>query len=89
MVIVPDGTDLSSGKLEVLLHFHGHGVGFRQRSAEHRAARARPARCATSPVDEFPKQLVSSGRNAIAILPQGTLRSKFATGATPATSPRC
>jgi hypothetical protein len=84
VVIVPDGTDFSGGKLEVLLHFHGYGVGFRQRSADHKSGAGAAGEVRDVAVDEFPKQLVSSGRNAIAILPQGTLTSGFATGPTQA-----
>ena len=84
MVIVPDGTDFSGGKLEVLLHFHGWGVGFRQRSADHKAGAGSAGEVRDVAVDEFPKQLVGSGRNAIAILPQGTLFSGFSTGPTQA-----
>jgi hypothetical protein len=80
VVIVPDGTDLSSGKLEVLLHFHGHGVGFRQRSATHKEGAGAAGEVRDVAVDDIPEQLVSSGRNAIAILPQGTLKSRFSTG---------
>jgi hypothetical protein len=82
MVIVPDGTDFTGGKLEVLLHFHGHGVGFRQRSADHPRAAGKTGEVRDVSVDELPKQLVSSGRNVIAIMPQGTLGSGFSTGPT-------
>lgn len=84
VVIVPDGTDLVGGKLEVLLHFHGYGVGFRQRSADHKGGAGAAGEVRDVAVDEIPKQLVSSGRNAIAILPQGTLKSGFSTGPPPA-----
>lgn len=80
VVVVPDGTDLASGKLEILLHFHGHGVGFRQRSSDHKRGAGAAGEVRDVAVDEMPKQLVSSGRNAIAILPQGTLKSNFSTG---------
>jgi hypothetical protein len=63
IVVVPDNVDLSSGKVEVLLHFHGRNIGYRER------ATGRTVRDVE--VDQIEQQLAASGRNMVAVLPQG------------------
>jgi hypothetical protein len=77
IVVVPDNADLSSGKVEVLLHFHGRNIGYRERAAE-RTVRDVEA-------DQIEQQLAGSARNIVAVLPQGrlegdTLMTKFSIG---------
>ncbi|HEX3690788.1 MAG TPA: hypothetical protein VHV28_13895 [Solirubrobacteraceae bacterium] len=63
IVVVPDKADLSSGNIEVLLHFHGRNIGYRERTA------GRTVRDVV--VDQIEQQLAASGRNMVAVLPQG------------------
>jgi hypothetical protein len=81
IVVVPDTANLSSGTVEVLLHFHGQNIGYRQRSREGTVRDVE--------VDQIEQQLAASGRNIVAVLPQGTVaglietdpsRSKFGIG---------
>jgi hypothetical protein len=75
IVVVPDGTDLWGGKLEVLLLFHGLGesvgIGYRERTTEDPEGAGGPGTVHDVEADLIPQQLASSGRNMIAILPQG------------------
>ncbi len=75
IVIVPDGTDLWGGKLEVLLLFHGLGesvgIGYRERTTEDPEGAGGAGTVHDVEADLIPQQLASSGRNMIAILPQG------------------
>jgi hypothetical protein len=77
IVVVPDNADLSSGKVEVLLHFHGRNIGYRERTAGHTVRDVE--------VDQIEQQLAASGRNMVAVLPQGRregdlLMTKFGIG---------
>ncbi len=65
IVVVPDNADLSSGKVEVLLHFHGRNIGYRERAAERTVRDVE--------VDQIEQQLTGSARNIVAVLPQGRL----------------
>ena len=79
VAIVP--RSVSNTNLEVLLHFHGNNLGERERRS------ASPSGMAAGTVrdvegDLIPQQVAGSGRNMIAILPQGavgsgTLGTKF------------
>jgi hypothetical protein len=64
IVVIPDNVDLATGSVEVLLHFHGQNIGYRERSKE--------ATVRDVEVDMIEQQLVASGRNIIAVLPQGS-----------------
>ena len=63
IVVVPDAVDLS-GPVEVLLHFHGQNIGYRERSKERTVRDVE--------VDEIEQQIVAAGRNMVAVLPQGS-----------------
>ena len=63
IVVVPDAVDLS-GPVEVLLHFHGQNIGYRERSKEGTVRDVE--------VDEIEQQIVAAGRNMVAVLPQGS-----------------
>jgi hypothetical protein len=70
--IVP--RSVSSSNLEVLLHFHGNNLGERERrTASSSGMAAGTVRDVEG--DLVPQQLAGSGRNMIAILPQGTVDS--------------
>ena len=61
--------------VEILLHLHGHNVGYRERSkAGDGMAQGSVRDVAT---DRIAQQIGASGRNMIGILPQGTTRSGF------------
>ncbi len=74
ILIVPASLDASQ-PVDVLLHLHGHNIGYRQRVASNLpdAASVRDVL-----VDQIEDQLDRSGRAMIAVLPQGTLVSGFA-----------
>jgi hypothetical protein len=73
IVVVPDGTDFTHGKLEVLLLFHGlgqsAGIGYRERSSDDEMGPKGSVHDVEA--DVIPQQLAASGRNMISILAQG------------------
>lgn len=74
-VILCVPSSLQSGSaVEVLLHFHGHNVGYRQRVAS-KLPDAGTVRDVL--LDQIEDQIGRSGRPMIAILPQGTTGSGF------------
>jgi hypothetical protein len=79
ILIVPANLDTSQ-PIDVLLHLHGHNIGYRQRIASNLpdAGSVRDVL-----VDQIEDQLGRSGRAMIAVLPQGTLTSGFAPGSAP------
>ena len=64
-------------QVEILLHLHGHNVGYRERSKAGDGMLAGSVRDVVA--DRIEQQLTSSHRNMIAILPQGTTMSGFGT----------
>jgi hypothetical protein len=66
IVVIPENADLSSGKVEVLLHFHGRNIGYRERAAEGTVRDVE--------ADMIEQQLAGSARNIVAVLPQGRLQ---------------
>ncbi|MGA8574273.1 MAG: hypothetical protein WB609_01120 [Candidatus Cybelea sp.] len=78
ILCVPESLDASQ-PVEVLLHFHGHNVGLRQRIASNLADAGTVHDVL---MDQIESQLSSSGRRMIAILPQGTTTSGFSNGTT-------
>jgi hypothetical protein len=74
IVLVPAG--LKPGQpIEILLHLHGHNVGYRQRSKKSEDMEAGSVRDVAT--DRIEQQLGASTRNMIGILPQGTTGSGF------------
>ncbi len=67
----------ASAAIEILVHLHGHNIGQRQRTSGTNA----PGTVRDVAVDAIPDQLAASGRQMIALLPQGTLMSGFAPAA--------
>ena len=73
IVLIPDGLD-KKGEIEVLLHLHGHGLGYREFKVGGKPQVRDEA------IDQTESQLeaiFASGRNMIAVLPQGTGTSGF------------
>ena len=70
VAIVPKS--ITPANLEVLLHLHGHNIGERERDAPSGTGTVRDVEA-----DLIPQQIAASGRNLIAILPQGTTKSRF------------
>jgi hypothetical protein len=62
-----------SHPVEVLLHLHGHNIGYRQRRSGSNA----PGTVRDVEVDRIEQQLQASGRLMIGVLPQGTTTSGF------------
>jgi hypothetical protein len=62
---------------EVVMHLHGHNVGYRQRKlpGKHRSLRVGTVRDVDT--DRIEQQIEQSGRPYIAVLPQGTTQSGF------------
>jgi len=61
--------------VEVLLHLHGHNVGYRERSKAGDGMAEGSVRDVAT--DRIEQQIGASGRNMIGILPQGTTMSGF------------
>ncbi len=75
IVLVPPSADLSDG-VEVLLQFHGHDVGYRERT-DTSGFGVDPGSVRDVEEDLLPQQLEAGQRRMIAVLPQGTHKSKF------------
>jgi hypothetical protein len=67
IVVIPERVDLSKGKVDVLLHFHGRNIGYRERAKEGTVRDVE--------VDQIEQQLVASDRRMVAVLPQGSRES--------------
>jgi hypothetical protein len=85
IVVVPEGTNFSGGKLEVLILYHGlgarAGIAYRERSkptAKGDAGIGAEGTVHDVENDLISQQLKASGRNMIAILPQGKATGRFA-----------
>ena len=76
ILLVPPTAKLADG-VEVLLQFHGHDVGYRERTGKSRFG-VDPGTVRDVEEDLLPQQLEASKRSMIAILPQGTRSSGFA-----------
>jgi hypothetical protein len=79
IVLVPPGLDPTLTQVDVFLHLHGHGVGYRQRSTDNgpglRAGSVRDV-----DMDRFAQQIEASGKPVVGVLPQGTGLSAFGAG---------
>ena len=79
VAIVPQS--VTAANLEVLLHFHGNNLGERERRTRSDSGMG-AGTVRDVEADLIPQQLAASGRNMVAVLPQGTtssgtLASKF------------
>ena len=72
VAIVP--RTVAAANLEVLLHFHGNNLGSRERLNQSESGMGRGT-VRDVEGDLIPQQLAGSGRNMIAILPQGRVSS--------------
>ena len=71
VVVVPDGADLSK-PFEVLLIFHGVGIGYRERTKPAKEMDVgQPGTVRDVEVDLIPQQLAHSDRNMVGVLAQG------------------
>ena len=75
IVLVPPTAKLADG-VEVLLQFHGHDVGYRERTGKSSFG-VDPGAVRDVEEDLLPQQLEAGKRSMIAILPQGTRSSGF------------
>jgi hypothetical protein len=76
VVLIPAGLDKKE-PIEVLLHLHGHGLGYREFKVKG------TVQVRDEAIDKTEDQLQTihaGGRNIIAVLPQGTGRSGFGAG---------
>ena len=73
IAVVP--ATLKPAPIEILLHLHGHNIGYRERSKEGDGMAAGTVRDVVA--DRVEQQVAAGGRNLIAILPQGTQESGF------------
>jgi hypothetical protein len=76
VVLIPDTID-PSRPVEVLLHLHGHNVGYRQRRTAGAHASLRAGSVRDIDTDRIEQQIEASGRPMIGVLPQGTTGSDF------------
>jgi hypothetical protein len=75
IAIVPETVQV--GNLEVMLHFHGWDIGDRERASDDRDSGMDAGTVRDVAGDRIPQQLAASGRNMIAIVPQGTRFANF------------
>lgn len=78
IAVVPSSVDFTK-KVDVLLHLHGHNVGYRERIAAHNTSGA-SGTVRDIEADQIEQQLdATSYKNIIGLLPQGSTGSKFGT----------
>src|ERR1700722_11480013 len=76
VVLIPSALSLA-GPVEVLLHFHGHNVGYRQRKTQGSHSSLKPGTVRDIETDRIGQQLESSHRPIVGVLAQGTTSSDF------------
>jgi Domain of unknown function (DUF4157) len=76
IVLIPEVIDLTQ-PVDVLLHLHGHNVGYRQRRTKGPHASLQPGSVRDIDTDRIEQQLQASRRAMIGVLPQGTVGSGF------------
>lgn len=76
IVLIPANLDLAQ-PVEVLLHLHGHNIGYRQRRTAGSHPTLQPGTVRDVETDRIEQQLQASGRPMIGVLPQGTTGSAF------------
>jgi LAS superfamily LD-carboxypeptidase LdcB len=71
--------------LEVLLHFHGHSIGYRQANStiDDRTGHWERGWVEDVDIDQIAQQIEASGRSLVAVLPQGTNHSGFGKAPSP------
>jgi LAS superfamily LD-carboxypeptidase LdcB len=81
VVLIPPSLAGHTGPVEVLVHLHGHGIGFRTQTAELlkqvRHAGTKVGEVRDVAIDQTEAQLAASGRRMVGVLPQGGTHSEF------------
>ena len=78
IAVVPGTVDFSN-KVDVLLHFHGHNLGYRERTEAHGSSGA-AGTVRDIEADQIEQQLAATSyKNIIGLLPQGSVGSNFGT----------
>jgi len=81
IVLIPPSVADDSRPVEVLVHLHGHGIGFRTQTKQLlkdvRHAGTKVGEVRDVVIDKTEAQLASSGRHMVAVLPQGGTHSEF------------
>lgn len=67
----------TSQPVDVLLHLHGHNIGYRQRRMQGSHPTLQPGSVRDVETDRIEQQIQASGRPMIGVLPQGTTGSAF------------
>jgi hypothetical protein len=80
VVLVPRSV-AGASQVEVLVHLHGHGIGFRKQTAALlktvRQAGTKVGESRDIAIDKTEAQIAASGRPMIGVLPQGGTHSEF------------
>jgi LAS superfamily LD-carboxypeptidase LdcB len=81
IVLIPPSVADDSRPVEVLVHLHGHGIGFRTQTKQLlkdvRHAGTKVGEVRDVVIDKTEAQLAASGRHMVAVLPQGGTHSEF------------
>jgi D-alanyl-D-alanine carboxypeptidase len=81
IVLIPPSVVDGSRPVEVLVHLHGHGIGFRTQTKQLlkdvRHAGTKVGEVRDVVIDKTEAQLAASGRHMVAVLPQGGTHSEF------------
>lgn len=76
IALIPENLDLS-GPVDVLVHLHGHNIGYRQRRTAGPHPNLKVGTVRDVDTDRIEQQIQASGRPMIGVLPQGTALSRF------------
>ena len=81
VILIPPSVANDSRPVEVLVHLHGHGIGFRTQTKQLlkdvRHAGTNVGEVRDVVIDKTEAQLAASGRHMVAVLPQGGTHSEF------------
>lgn len=80
IVLVPSDVGDDDKPVEVLLHLHGYGIGYRQQGTRPKGAAGwgpGEGKVRDVKIDMMERQIAESGRRIVGILPQGNLTSRF------------
>ena len=81
VVLIPPSVANDSRPVEVLVHLHGHGIGFRTQTKQLlkdvRHAGTNVGEVRDVVIDKTDAQLAATGRHMVAVLPQGGTHSEF------------
>ena len=80
IALVPSDVGNDDKSVEVLLHLHGYGIGYRQEGPNPKGAAGwgpGEGKVRDVKIDMMERQIAESGRRIVGILPQGNLTSRF------------